>query len=240
MVSNQRGATYLALLIAVALLSGLLATAATYISHAQRREREKQLLWVGEQFRRALLDYARAGPGQADFPERLEELLEDRRGPTVRRFLRRLYHDPLTGGTDWGLHRDGRGRIVGVHSRSPLAPIKQGRFPPRYAGFAQARSYAEWTFAAAPGAVVDEGTAAMSFAGVPAAGSEFGGAPLAPVVATTPPAIQRPPALNSTLGGGASYDPFTAAPTVPNIAPGRRLVSEPSDAPAWRAGGARP
>lgn len=144
----QRGATYLALIIAIAVVSAVLAATAQIISHALQREREQQLLWAGDQIRRALLDYAKAGTGVDAFPRDLRDLLEDRRRPGMRRYLRRLYFDPLTGSTDWGLIVNPQQRIIGVYSKSLQTPIRTDNFPPPYAAFRKARSYAEWRFAA--------------------------------------------------------------------------------------------
>jgi type II secretory pathway pseudopilin PulG len=155
---GQRGVTYLVLLLAIAMVSAVLATNATLVSTAQRREREKQLLWAGDQLRQALLAYARAGDGR--FPDRLEDLLEDPRSPAPRRFLRQLYPDPMTRDQSWGLLRNAEGRIVGVHSRSTAVPMKTSGFADAYQDFGAARSYADWKFAAvapkipeSPGAV---------------------------------------------------------------------------------------
>jgi type II secretory pathway pseudopilin PulG len=52
---HQRGVTYIALLLAVAITSGVAAAGASVWSQMQRREREKQLLWAGDQIRRAIL-----------------------------------------------------------------------------------------------------------------------------------------------------------------------------------------
>jgi type II secretory pathway pseudopilin PulG len=144
----QRGVTYLVLLLAIALVSGVLAASSAVWSQVQRRERERQLLWVGEQFRVALMAYAAAGDGR--YPQRLEDLLEDPRSQARRRHLRRIYDDPMTRGTDWAFERDPRGGIVAVHSRATQAPIKRAGFGPEFAHFEQARSYADWVFAAAP------------------------------------------------------------------------------------------
>lgn len=220
--ARQGGASYLALLIAVALLSGALASAAALLSETQRREREKQLLWAGDQIRRALLDYARAGPGQADFPERLEDLLADPRVPFARRFLRRLYLDPLTGKADWGLQRDARQRIVGVFSQSPLTPLKTGNFPPPYESFQQARSYADWQFAAAPGQPT-------------AIGGGPGGIAEATVLETT---AQPAPLFAAPRPPGPAASPVQPAALPPPAAPGRRVFSEPAPVPPWNGGAA--
>lgn len=147
----ERGITYLALLLAVALTSGALAAAATVWSHQQRREREVQLLWVGEQYRRAIESYANApgtpeGTEASRYPKELADLLDDRRTPVPRRHLRRLFHDPMTHSNEWGLVRDEKGGITGVYSLDDGKPIKRARFPRRYAAFESAKSYQDWRF----------------------------------------------------------------------------------------------
>ncbi|EHR73470.1 type II secretory pathway, pseudopilin PulG [Burkholderiales bacterium JOSHI_001] len=147
---RQRGITYLALLLAVALTSGALAAGSAVWSHQQRREREKQLLWAGDQIRRALERYAATGADAAGrrFPARLEDLLEDNRSLVPRRHLRRLYHDPITHGQPWGLVRDERGGIVAVFSTSEAVPIKTSGFARGYTEFEDAQHYRDWRFAA--------------------------------------------------------------------------------------------
>ncbi|MFZ2652359.1 MAG: type II secretion system protein, partial [Burkholderiaceae bacterium] len=143
----QRGLTYLALLLAVAITSAALGAGASLWSQAQRRERETQLLWAGDQIRHAILAYAQFGADPAErYPRDLEDLLLDPRSPAPRRFLRRIYDDPMTRSTQWGLIRNGQGRIVGVHSRAAGAPLKTGKFAAAYLDFEQARSYADWRF----------------------------------------------------------------------------------------------
>ncbi|MDB5905467.1 MAG: hypothetical protein JWM26_4345, partial [Betaproteobacteria bacterium] len=131
--ARERGVTFLALLLAIALVSSVLAASASVWSQAQRREREKQLLWAGDQFRRALAAYSRAGNGT--YPRTLEDLLEDTRSPARRRFLRQIYEDPMTRGAEWGLIRNPAGGIIGVFSRFEGAPIKKGQFPEQYGSF---------------------------------------------------------------------------------------------------------
>lgn len=183
--------TYLALLLAIAAVSAVLAASATVWSQAQRRERETQLLWAGDQFRRALLAYAQAGNGV--YPQRLEDLLEDPRSPARRRFLRRLYGDPMTRGDDWALLRDERGGIVGVHSRSTAVPVKTGGFPAEYVRFAGARTYAEWTFSAA-------------------------GAAPAPTAPPSPAPAPQPPARSSSAPAPAAPAPLAPAASSPSAA----------------------
>ena len=197
--ARQRGVTYLALLLAIAMVSGVLAASASVVSQAQRREREQQLLWAGEQFRRALASYARTAPG--GFPDRLEDLLDDPRTPTRRRHLRMIYDDPMTRGTDWGLIRNEKGGIIAVHSRSMAAPIKRGRFPTDLKDFEKARSYVDWKFAAfaPPAATPDPASGApnparaASGAAVAASGPAAAAAPATPASAGAAPAV---PATN--------------------------------------------
>ena len=63
-----------------------------------RRDKERELIFIGHEFRTAIGRYynSRAG-GQAVYPLTLDELLKDPRFPSPRRHLRRLYVDPVTG-----------------------------------------------------------------------------------------------------------------------------------------------
>lgn len=70
---------------------------------------------------------AAASATGGEWPKRLEDLLEDRRGATPRRHLRRVYDDPCTGRPDWALQRDAAGGIVALHSRCERrALLKKG------------------------------------------------------------------------------------------------------------------
>ena len=145
---SEAGYTYLMLLFAVAAMGLVAAGTAELWSTLAQREREQELLFIGNQYREALRRYHEAVPdSQARYPARLEDLLLDTRLPALRRHLRRTYADPLTGQADWVLLRQGE-RIVGLHSRAPGRPLKQGGFEKRDEGFAGAASYAEWIFTA--------------------------------------------------------------------------------------------
>lgn len=113
---------------------------------AVKREREAQLLFVGEQYRRAVESYWQASPGPTKtLPTSLEVLLEDDRFPTPVRHLRRLYPDPIEPGSGWGLVRAGNG-ILGVYSRSETTPLKRSGFPAHLVKFERAATYKEWRF----------------------------------------------------------------------------------------------
>ena len=145
---RQTGGAYLALLIAVFIISLVSATAIQLGAAHGQRNAEEQLLFVGGEFQRALQRYADATPaGLPRSPLSLEELLRDPRYPGVVRHLRQIYTDPFTDNADWGLIRDTSGRILAVHSRSKLEPLKMANFefpigPPD----GRAKTYQEWIF----------------------------------------------------------------------------------------------
>ena len=146
--SAQRGFTYVGLLFAVALMgAGLAAAGSVWSVHAQR-EREADLLYAGDQIRAAIKRYYEEVPQgqQHRFPQRLEDLLLDRRWPTVQRHLRRIYQDPMTGSTDWALVPAPGGGILGVHSRSTAVPLKRQGFGRLDTAFEDAGTVADWRF----------------------------------------------------------------------------------------------
>jgi type II secretory pathway pseudopilin PulG len=149
-IRRQRGFAYLLLLVAVALI-GLAAAAAVNLGATMaRRDAELQLLAVGAEFRQALHGYAGVPVGTASTaargPRSLEDLLKDPRVPGLRRHLRQVYADPMTGRNEWGLMRDGQGFITGVYSLADGKPIKQSGFDPGWAAFEGSPGYADWVF----------------------------------------------------------------------------------------------
>lgn len=156
---DEAGFTYVAALIAVAAIgAGLAATGALW-SRASQREKERELLWIGEQFRQAIGLYYQRTPGAIKrYPERLEDLLEDRRYLTAQRYLRKIYREPVTGRPEWGLIAAPEGGIMGVHSPSDERPLKSGQFPPRYSSFSGARTYSAWRFVYEPPGIIPRET----------------------------------------------------------------------------------
>jgi type II secretory pathway pseudopilin PulG len=149
--SRSRGFTFLSLLITVAITAAALAAAGGIHSQAAQREKERELLFVGDQFRQAIALYYWRTPGGAhQYPKSLEALLEDQRWPVAQRYLRRIYRDPVTGTTDWGIVEAPGGGIMGVYSKSEEPPIKSANFPARYGSFAEARNYTDWKFVFTP------------------------------------------------------------------------------------------
>jgi type II secretory pathway pseudopilin PulG len=140
---SQAGFTYLALLFAIAIIGITLASVGVVWSTEARREREAQLLFVGDQYRQAIGRYLESG---GVYPRSLDDLLDDKRSPGTRRFLRRRYEDPVTGSADWELIKAPGGGILGVASTSKQKPIKVAGFAPLDSTFEKADCYCAWKF----------------------------------------------------------------------------------------------
>lgn len=142
------GAAYVLVLVGLAVI-GVAASASLSLGGAMtRRDAETQLLAIGAEFERALESYAAASPpGTPRGPMELEDLLRDPRTPGLRRHLRALRPDPLTGQSDWGLRRGSVGEIVGVYSQAPGHPVKRQGFGVGRMHFDEAQRYADWLFA---------------------------------------------------------------------------------------------
>lgn len=143
---RQAGVAYLALLILLAAMGAASATFATIWHTNMQREKEKELLHIGLQFRRAIMQYYESSLGEKKYPQRLEDLLSDRRFMGERRYLRRIYRDPMTQKTTWGLVSAPGGGFMGVHSLSNEPTLKKDGFPVVLKDFANKGSYAEWKF----------------------------------------------------------------------------------------------
>ena len=149
--ARARGFAYVLLLVALAVIA-VAATASVNLGAAMtRRQAERELLAIGMEFRQALHSYAglpagTGAPPGARGPRSLDDLLRDPRAPGVRRHLRKLYADPLTGKAEWGLVTDPQGFITGVHSLAEGRPIQRTGFAPVLASFEEAGDYRQWVF----------------------------------------------------------------------------------------------
>ncbi|NOT67564.1 MAG: type II secretion system protein [Methylophilaceae bacterium] len=145
-VANSRGFSYIGLLIMIAIAGVGLSAAGMSWQYQVRAEKERQLLFVGGQFRNAINSYFDNTPSGAKiYPLTLEDLLLDKRLPKIKRHLRRIYSDPISGKPDWGLAKQ-QGRIVGVYSLSKSKPLKQAGFDAAEDSFTGAASYRAWVF----------------------------------------------------------------------------------------------
>lgn len=100
MPRRESGFVYLWALFGVTLAGIVMAGVGQVWQVKAQREKEAELLYVGEQFRKAIMSYYNTGTKQ--FPETLEELLEDKRTPAIKRHLRKIYIDPITNTAEWG------------------------------------------------------------------------------------------------------------------------------------------
>ncbi len=125
-VAGPRGVIYPILLISILVIGVSTAAVAELWSTQVQREKEDELLFRLGEFRRAI---ARFRADRNRFPKELKDLLEDRSQLQRRRYLRRIYPDPLTGKPDWKLDllMDRDGTVAGirdVHSQSKGKPLK--------------------------------------------------------------------------------------------------------------------
>lgn len=146
----QSGFTYLYVLMLIALIGIGLAGAGTLWSTESLRTREAELLFVGDQYRRAIRSYYELDPAHPSLPQTIEELLEDRRQQRVVRHLRRAYRDPLTGNPLALIRMADTQNIVGVYSLATGQPFKTAGFPSEDTAFSEATQYADWRFEFVP------------------------------------------------------------------------------------------
>jgi type II secretory pathway pseudopilin PulG len=148
---RNRGFTFLGLMIVVAVMGvGLLAVGEVWHA-ANIREKEEELLFVGDQYQQAIKAYYVHSPNKLQpYPMNLEDLLKDPRYPTTQRYLRKIYNDPIQGNSEWGLMKSANGGIIGVHSLSEEMPVKQGNFRLKYQELEGKEKYSEWVFMYVP------------------------------------------------------------------------------------------
>lgn len=147
-VSRQGGFTYLGLLMAIVIMGLLLTVVGRIWSTTEQRERETQLLWVGHAYREAIAAYVLQN---GRYPLELQELLGGEDPALPRRYLRRLYPDPMTGAADWSLITAPNGTgIMGIASTSTATPFKIKNFDPADSAFEDTTSFADWQFVYVP------------------------------------------------------------------------------------------
>lgn len=160
LLNNQRGFTLITVLVAVSIIGLSLGLAGSTWRAVMEREREEELLFRGNQYRRAIASYYNVRHGNAPgfYPNKLEDLLKDPRALQTVRHIRKLYKDPF-GEVDFEPIRQGDtanqqkkegttvvGRIKGVKSTSAGKPFRAGGFPPEFDRFTGATSYQQWEF----------------------------------------------------------------------------------------------
>jgi type II secretory pathway pseudopilin PulG len=146
--NTATGFTYIGLLVIVAILAIVAAGSVQVGAIAQRRYAEDELLAIGLEFKAAVRGYFEATPvgTPSAAPMTLDDLLRDPRYPSVKRHLRKIYNDPLTGKPDWGIVRSAEGGILGVYSKAEGTPIRQDNFPDEFFHFRGKKNYRGWVF----------------------------------------------------------------------------------------------
>lgn len=149
--SSQAGFTYLAALFFVGMLGAMLASTGVVWSTMQQRNKERELLLIGEQFSRAIGQYYEKSPGSVKkYPQTLNDLLKDERQLATQRYLRKIFIDPMTRANKWGLVQAPEGGIMGVYSLSESHPLKTANFGEANPGFEGRAKYSEWLFVYRP------------------------------------------------------------------------------------------
>jgi type II secretory pathway pseudopilin PulG len=167
---HARGLVLLALLIMLVLIGVGTLGAAEFWATSLKRERETELLFIGDQYRRAIAEYWRMTPGRRAYPPSIESLLTDERFPNPVHHLRRKYRDPMTQSGDPTtqsgdlMTQPGEFEVIklangvsGVHSTSQDKPIKHAQFPKAYTQFEQAENYSQWMFVFNPAGTINGG-----------------------------------------------------------------------------------
>lgn len=150
-IERSHGFTLLAVLAACVLLALATQGVMFVLSQQAQRERETQLLRIGNEFVSAIGTYYESSPGSAKrFPVTLEELVEDHRFVGIKRHLRRIYTDPVTGSTNWGLVTNAEGGIEGIYSTSDAAPVRSRALEGGVLPVPVATKYSDWKFVYTP------------------------------------------------------------------------------------------
>ncbi|MFL6672546.1 MAG: type II secretion system protein [Massilia sp.] len=147
---REAGFTYLGLVILLTIV-GLVGAATLKVDSLLRRAAaEEELLETGAAFSAALQSYAAATPpGRPTQPPTLQDLLKDPRVPGLRRHLRKIFVDPVTGKGEWGVVYQGeQAGVLAVYSLSGARPLKLANFDARFQNFENKEHISDWKFTA--------------------------------------------------------------------------------------------
>jgi hypothetical protein len=151
--------------------------------------------------------------------------------PGVRRHLRKIFVDPLTGKAEWGVVYlgDGTTGVVAVHSLSTARPLKVANFDSRFAGLDNADTISAWRFKARDPAL-GQG---------PGQPQPRPGAPAAPAAQPVPPGLPAAAPADVPLPETAEEPEPEPAPvngpeTAPEIAPEPQVEPAPETTPEDR------
>lgn len=144
---NRKGFTYLLALMLVMVMGIMLGAIGQTWKTVMQREREEELIFRGRQYKDAIRKwYGAPGTGSAGKPLKdLKHLVQDPNSLSAKRYLRRLYPDPMTG-KEWGIRQDANKGISAVFSTSEAAPLKTGGFPDDLKNLSDKKKYSDWVF----------------------------------------------------------------------------------------------
>ena len=107
--------------------------------------KERRLIAAADEIVAALNAYSTASPGTArDFPLELADLAHDPRMLAEVSYLSVLPVDPVAQNQEWGVVRNNKNQVIGVHSRSNDAPTLFAKL----FSFREGKKYADWKFMA--------------------------------------------------------------------------------------------
>lgn len=145
---SEAGFTYIAALVMVVVTGIMLGAIGQSVSVIMQREREKELIFRGLQYRDAIERWSKKGVPLKDLKDLVEPTVSGNVDRSKDRLLRKLYTDPITGG-EWKTlpnPPDPIQGIWGVASTSGKEPFKQGNFPEVIKHFEGKKKYSEWEF----------------------------------------------------------------------------------------------
>ena len=151
---KQLGFTYIGVLVIMAVMMMALGAASQVWHSVMQREKEQELLFIGHQFRAAIGNYYAQSGNR--YPPNLEALLESNdlgvTGSAAKknRFLRKIYQDPMTNESNWGLVTGPDKSVQGVYSLSAEKPFKTTGFINADADLELAEKYSDWQFVYMP------------------------------------------------------------------------------------------
>ena len=145
---TKQGFTYLATMVVIAVIGIALSVTGYQWKTMSKREKEKELLFRGNEIRSAIAQYVNTDPLRR-YPHSLEDLIKDPRSSKTVRYLRKLYKDPITN-DDWAIVVDPVRGLMGVHSKSKEKPVKTSNFRPQDHCFEDKTQYRDWVFIVQP------------------------------------------------------------------------------------------
>ena len=221
---REAGFTYFGLLLAIATVALVVSAGASLLANDLRRDKELELLFAGDEIKRALETYhSKNTGGLYPYPKQLDWLLRDPNQPSLQRYLRKIYRDPMHEPDEaasitlvgtWVPILGMGGQVIGVHSNSARAPLKTAGFPKHYEAFRGAKRYADWKFIAAGAVEAQPDTGA---AGQP---RNFIPTPIAPGVPQVPAGAASPV-------GPAGARPAPPLPPEPQQQPPQQPPAQP-------------